>query len=798
MLSGRWWSSTRGSLGLGPQNPSRGSQLCALYAFTYTGTDGRQVSLAEGDRFLLLRKTNSDWWLARRLGAPPTSRPIFVPAAYMTEESIPSRSPSTISPSQSLWTPGPELCHGSPEELHVSQEPPGGTQTTSRQPPPLPPKMCRSVSVTNLRPTLPKPFQEGASGRSLSQEDLLPEANANTARPQPLMSEHPVYCNLVDLRRCPRSPPPSPACPPLQRLDSWEQHLDPNSGRCFYIHSLTGSKSWKPPRRTRMREMNPGSMEGTQTLHRDNGVLQPQAKGSESDTATPELLGPQVRFLPPPEHMQEKPSFYYSLLCKMFISYPSHTLPLTHIRTPLPPIAGTLKLTFPPPVSPTPPPPPAPQLHPSDQPSALQPSRPLPQVLDDPHEVEKSGLLNVTKIAQGGRKLRKNWSPSWVVLAGNSLVFYREPPPAAPSSIWGPAGSRPESSVDLRGAALAQGRRLSSRRNVLHIRTVPGHEFLLQSDQETELRAWHRALRAVIERLDRENPLELRLSGSGPAELEELSGGEDDEEESEPVSKPLLRIGGLRSSSRCPEGTEQNRVRNKLKRLIAKRPPLQSLQERGLLRDQVFGCQLESLCQREGDTVPSFVRLCIAAVDKRGLDVDGIYRVSGNLAVVQKLRFLVDRERAVTSDGRYVFPEQPGQEGRLDLDSAEWDDIHVVTGALKLFLRELPQPLVPPSLLPHFRAALALSESEQRLSQIRELIGSMPKPNRDTLQYLLEHLCRVIAHSDKNRMTPHNLGIVFGPTLFRPEQETSDPAAHALYPGQLVQLMLTDFTSLFP
>ncbi|XP_045870023.1 rho GTPase-activating protein 9 isoform X2 [Meles meles] len=730
MLSGRWWSSTWGSLGLGSQNPPRGSQLCALYAFTYTGADGRQVSLAEGDRFLLLRKTNSDWWLARRLGAPPTSRPIFVPAAYMTEESIPSQSPTTIAPSQSLWTPGPKVFHGSAEELHLSQEPPGRTQTASKRPPPLPPKMCRSVSVTNLRPTLLKPFQEGAGGRSLSQEDLLPEASANTARPQPLMSEHPVYCNLVDLRRCPRSPPTSPACPPLQRLDSWEQHLDPNSGRCFYINSLTGCKSWKPPRRTRVREMNTGSMEGTQTLNRDSGVPQPQAKGSESDKATPELLGP--------------------------------------------------------------------QLHPSDEPSALQPSRPLPQVLDDPHEVEKSGLLNVTKIAQGGRKLRKNWSSSWVVLAGNSLVFYREPPPAAPSSIWGPAGSRPESSVDLRGAALAHGRHLSSRRNVLHIRTVPGHEFLLQSDQETEWRAWHRALRAVIERLDRENPLELRQSGSGPAELEELSGGEDDEEESEPVSKPLLRIGGRRSSSRCPEGTEQNRVRSKLKRLIAKRPPLQSLQERGLLRDQVFGCQLESLCQREGDTVPSFVRLCIAAVDKRGLDVDGIYRVSGNLAVVQKLRFLVDRERAVTSDGRYVFPEQPGQEGRLDLDSPEWDDIHVVTGALKLFLRELPQPLVPPLLLPNFRAALALSESEQRVSQIRELIGSMPKPNRDTLQCLLEHLCRVIAHSDKNRMTPHNLGIVFGPTLFRPEQETSDPAAHALYPGQLVQLMLTDFASLFP
>uniref|UniRef100_A0A8C3WC75 Rho GTPase activating protein 9 n=1 Tax=Catagonus wagneri TaxID=51154 RepID=A0A8C3WC75_9CETA len=649
MLSGRWWPSPWGSLRLGPRSPSRGSQLCALYAFTYTGADGRQISLAEGDRFLLLRKTNSDWWLARRLGAPSTSRPIFVPAAYMTEESSPSQSPTAVTLSRSLWTPGPKLFSSSLEELHLCQEPPDRAQLTSQHPPPLPPKMCRSVSVTNLKPTLQKPFQEGPSGRSLSQEDLLTEAS-DKARPQPLMSEPPVYCNLVDLRRCPRSPPPNPACPPLQRLDAWEQHLDHNSGRCFYINSLTGCKSWKPPRHTRTRDTNPGSMEGTQALNRDNGVLQPQAKGSESGTGTPEL-------------------------------FDSQASPCLHRRTS--------------------------QLDPSsDQSSALQFTRPLPQVLDDPHEVEKSGLLNMTKIAQGGRKLRKNWAPSWVVLAGNSLVFYREPPPTAPSTVWGPAGSRPESSVDLRGAALAHGRHLSSRRNVLHIRTVPGHEFLLQSDQETELRAWHRALREVIERLDRENPLELRLSGSGPAELGELSAGEDEEEESEPVSKPLLRIGGHRSSSRCPEGAEQNRVRSKLKRLIAKRPPLQTLQERGLLRDQVFGCQLESLCQREGDTVPSFVRLCIAAVDKRGLDVDGIYRVSGNLAVVQKLRFLVDRERAITSDGRYMFPQQPGQEGRLDLDSAEWDDIHVITGALKLFLRELPQPLVPSPLLPHFRAAL--------------------------------------------------------------------------------------------
>lgn len=56
---------------------------------------------------------------------------------------------------------------------------------------------------------------------------------------------------------------------------------------------------------------------------------------------------------------------------------------------------------------------------------------------------------------------------------------------------------------------------------------------------------------------------------------------------------------------------------------------------------------------------------------------------------------------------------RPLLEGKLDLDSAEWDDIHVVTGALKLFFRELPQPLVPALLLPDFRDALGKGQGLQ-------------------------------------------------------------------------------------
>lgn len=106
MLSGRWWPSIWGNLGMSLQSPSQGPQLCVLYPFTYTGADGREVSLAEGDRFQLLRKTNSDWWLARRLGVSSWSRPIFVPAAYMTEESLSCPRPADSTHNASLWSPG--------------------------------------------------------------------------------------------------------------------------------------------------------------------------------------------------------------------------------------------------------------------------------------------------------------------------------------------------------------------------------------------------------------------------------------------------------------------------------------------------------------------------------------------------------------------------------------------------------------------------------------------------------------------------------------------------------------------
>lgn len=403
-------------------------------------------------------------------------------------------------------------------------------------------------------------------------------------------------------------------------------------------------------------------------------------------------------------------------------------------------------------------------------------------------ELEKAGLLNKTKIAEGGRKLRKNWSPSWVVLVGNSLVFFKDPKSQTPSS-WKPGNSRPESSVDLRGAKLHWANQLSSKKNVFKLRTVTGNEFLLQSETDSLIREWYSTIQNVIDRLDRENPLDnvllYSLRRAGSVEMLDQSGDEDDRRPSLPRSTSNL------------ENTERKRVKTRLKKLILKRPPLQALQEKGLIKDQVFGCSLEMLCERERSTVPRFVRLCTEAVERRGLETDGIYRVSGNLAVIQKLRFLVNHERAVTTDGRYMFPAELVQEEKLNLDESEWEDIHVITGALKLFFRELPEPLVPYGFFTDIVETVKMSDYMDKIDRLKCLVLNMPPPNHDTLQFMCRHLKRVLEQSETNRMTTQNIGIVFGPTLMRPERDNGNMAVNMVYQNQAVELILTEFDHIF-
>ncbi|XP_074021047.1 rho GTPase-activating protein 9 [Numenius arquata] len=601
----------------------------------------------------------------------------------------------------------------------------------------------RPPQEATLAPTRPTSTSQLAEGDVPAAPPALPQCQSqqelSTGVP-PLVSTM-IYCNLEELQRAGgQADPPVPVGPPLQVLGAWERHLDPSTGRCFFYNPQTGAASWKPPRRHREVGLPP-TAEFPRTTACQNSRDARVPSGTMTRGETPAQHNLEERAAPPPAA---------PLPCTPAlptVSYPGAGGGRGHEG---PGAALTLS----------------------------------------PQEVQKAGQLNRTKIAEGGRKLRKSWGVSWVVLAGNSLIFYKEPKGPAPTA-WCPASSRPESSMDLRGAALDWAHDLSSKKNVLHLRTVTGNEFLLQSDQEATIQEWAQAIGGVIRRLDLENPMDMPVGWLRQGDVGDLVEFSGDEDEAPRVTEGAGAPG-------APHASEKKRVKSKLRRFIIKRPPLQSLQEKGLIRDQVFGCRLDALCQRESTTVPRFVRLCVEAVEERGLDVDGIYRVNGNLSVIQKLRFAVDRERAVTSDGRYVFPEQPCQEERLSLADPEWSDVHVVTGALKLFFRELPEPLVPYRLFDSFIEAVKLPDPQEQVERVAELVQTLPPPNYATLRYLLAHLCRVMERVDVNRMTRQNIGIVFGPTLLRPEREPGSLAVGMAQQNQVVELLLAHFDHIFP
>ncbi|KGL83364.1 Rho GTPase-activating protein 15, partial [Tinamus guttatus] len=136
-------------------------------------------------------------------------------------------------------------------------------------------------------------------------------------------------------------------------------------------------------------------------------------------------------------------------------------------------------------------------------------------------------------------------------------------------------------------------------------------------------------------------------------------------------------------------------------------------------------------------------------------------------------------------------------EEKLNLDDSQWEDIHVVTGALKMFFRELPEPLFPYCFFEQFVEAIKIPDKAIRIKSIKNLVKKLPKPNYETMKILFEHLKKIAAKESVNLMSTQSLGIVFGPTLLRPEKETGNMAVHMLYQNQIVELMLSEYSKIF-
>ncbi|EMR09030.1 hypothetical protein PNEG_02803 [Pneumocystis murina B123] len=170
----------------------------------------------------------------------------------------------------------------------------------------------------------------------------------------------------------------------------------------------------------------------------------------------------------------------------------------------------------------------------------------------------------------------------------------------------------------------------------------------------------------------------------------------------------------------------------------------------GLDSTTCYGVDLETLCCREKSNIPKIVNDLIIEIEARGLQEVGIYRVPGSVSKVNSLKTLFDAGENV------------------DFKDGRWADINIIAGALKLWLRELPEPLMTYKLYPKFIGLVDISDYHKRIILLKTLIRSLPFYNYFLVKRLVEHFEKIINYETVNQMYAHNLAIIFGPNFLQP------------------------------
>ncbi|XP_049818032.1 beta-chimaerin isoform X2 [Aethina tumida] len=163
-----------------------------------------------------------------------------------------------------------------------------------------------------------------------------------------------------------------------------------------------------------------------------------------------------------------------------------------------------------------------------------------------------------------------------------------------------------------------------------------------------------------------------------------------------------------------------------------------------------FGIDLTTFLTAHKAELPFVVTKCVSQVEARGLTSEGIYRLNGFADEIEAIKMAFDE----------------GGE-KTDLNMEKCPNVNVITGALKLYLRVLPIPLITFEAHPLLIDAIQHKNQDLKLSSIKHALLSLPKGHYDTLKFMMEHLNTVARHSPINKMTESNLATVFAPTLIR-------------------------------
>ncbi|XP_044140997.1 rho GTPase-activating protein 42 [Bufo gargarizans] len=177
----------------------------------------------------------------------------------------------------------------------------------------------------------------------------------------------------------------------------------------------------------------------------------------------------------------------------------------------------------------------------------------------------------------------------------------------------------------------------------------------------------------------------------------------------------------------------------------------------------------------------NFVKKCIQSVEMRGITILGLYRIGGVNSKVQKLMNTV------------FSPKAPPD---MDIDLELWDN-KTITSALKNYLRCLTEPLMTYKLHKDFILAVKSDDQNYRVQAVHALVHKLPEKNREMLDILIKHLVKVSLHSQQNLMTVSNLGVIFGPTLMRAQEETVAAMMNIKFQNIVVEILIEHYEKIF-
>ncbi|XP_033896779.3 rho GTPase-activating protein 44-like isoform X4 [Acipenser ruthenus] len=158
-----------------------------------------------------------------------------------------------------------------------------------------------------------------------------------------------------------------------------------------------------------------------------------------------------------------------------------------------------------------------------------------------------------------------------------------------------------------------------------------------------------------------------------------------------------------------------------------------------------YGKALEEHLAISGREIAFPIEACVTMLLECGMQEEGLFRVAPSASKLKKLKASLDC-------------------GVLDVQEYSADP-HAIAGALKSYLRELPEPLMTFELYDEWIQASNIQDQDKRLQALLNACEQLPKANANNLRYLIKFLAKLTEYQDSNKMTPGNIAIVLGPNL---------------------------------